>query len=63
MSSVLRSALAWIEHWQRDVECGLKPTPESLAMAAAELCAALSQPQPLSKAERFTGDYQASFAA
>jgi hypothetical protein len=40
--NTLRSALGWIEHWQADVECGLKPTPESLQRAADELRAAIA---------------------
>lgn len=37
----LRSALGWVGHWQRDVDGNLKPTPESLATAYAEIRAAL----------------------
>ncbi|KQS79073.1 hypothetical protein ASG25_10835 [Rhizobium sp. Leaf384] len=27
----LAEALNWVRHWQRDQECGLAPTPGSLA--------------------------------
>lgn len=32
----------WIEHWQKDVECGLAPTNNSLLVAAAEIRMALA---------------------
>lgn len=42
MLKALQSMAIWITHWQRDVSCGLKPTPQSLATAAEEVRAALS---------------------
>lgn len=33
----LTAALAWVEHWQRDVQAGLTPTETSLARTAANL--------------------------
>ena len=41
LEEALRSALGWVGHWQRDVEGNLKPTPESLATAYAEIRTAL----------------------
>lgn len=38
----LLSMRAWILHWQRDHECGLKPTAGSLADALSEVEAALN---------------------
>lgn len=43
MLQALQSMAIWIKHWQRDVEGGLKPTPQSLATAAEEVRAALNQ--------------------
>jgi hypothetical protein len=37
----LKDARAWVRHWQRDVEAGLKPTETSLAKAEADLTAAI----------------------
>ena len=39
------NACGWIVHWRRDVEGNLKPTPESLATAYAEIRAALGDQQ------------------
>ena len=33
----LEAVLAWIEHWQRDVAAGLKPTETSLATVARNI--------------------------
>ena len=41
LEQALRSALGWVGHWQRDVDGNLKPTPESLATAYAEIRAAI----------------------
>ena len=35
--SELKSALAWVRHWQADVACGLKPTETSLARLEVNL--------------------------
>lgn len=46
----LQSIKGWIEHWQRDAECRLPCTPDSLEMAhwraeaALKLIAAIRQP-------------------
>ena len=37
----LKDARAWVRHWQRDFEANLKPTPESLAKAEADLTVAI----------------------
>jgi len=41
MLMALRNARAWVRHWKRDFDAGLKPTPESLASAEADLTAAI----------------------
>lgn len=42
LREALKSARAWVGHWQDDVACNLKPTRESLAQAHAELTAAIA---------------------
>lgn len=42
---VIFETLAWVQHWIIDVECGLKPTPESLRMVEAKLSSALEAGQ------------------
>jgi hypothetical protein len=37
MLEELLNARAWVRHWQRDFDAGLKPTPESLRDADAAL--------------------------
>lgn len=39
---VIKETLGWVRHWQEDVACNLKPTPDSLAMVEAKLVAALA---------------------
>lgn len=39
--AALTLALSWVRHWQTDVACGLKPTPDSLAAVEAKLSDAL----------------------
>lgn len=43
MYAVIEKQIAWIGHWQRDFEAGLKPTDGSLAEAKAELFTALKR--------------------
>ena len=38
---VLRQQRAWVLHWADDAAAGLKPTPESLAKALADIDEAL----------------------
>jgi hypothetical protein len=38
-----RLALAWTEHWMRDVDAGLMPTRDSLRDRRADLAAAISK--------------------
>ena len=33
----LTAVLAWVEHWQRDVAAGLKPTETSLAKVSDQI--------------------------
>jgi hypothetical protein len=46
--AALVSARAWVQHWQRDRECNLLPTAESLAKANVDLSVAIA----LLKAEK-----------
>jgi ABC-type transporter Mla subunit MlaD len=41
LREALKDALAYVEHWQADVRCNLKPTVETLATAHAEISAAI----------------------
>lgn len=41
LREALKNALGYVEHWQRDGECNLRPTEQTLAMAHAEIRAAL----------------------
>lgn len=39
--AALEEARAFIQHWTRDVQCGLKPLESSLATAEARVTAAI----------------------
>jgi|GEM_PF-3446762 hypothetical protein len=41
LRDALKSALGYVEHWQADVACNLKPTVETLATAHDEISAAI----------------------
>jgi len=41
LRDALKSANAYVKHWQRDRECNLMPTEGSLATAHAEISAAI----------------------
>jgi len=41
LREALKSALAYVEHWQADGECNLRPTTHTLALAHAEISAAI----------------------
>lgn len=41
----LKHMEGWVKHWQDDAACDLKPTPESLATAAAQIAFTLSSPR------------------
>ena len=43
LREALKNALGYVEHWQRDGECNLRPTENTLAMARAEIRAALAK--------------------
>lgn len=43
LNASLHECLAWVQHWQVDVEHNLKPTPESLAMVEAKIMAELGE--------------------
>lgn len=45
LREALRNALGYVEHWQDDGECNLKPTRQTLAQAHAEISAALLHAQ------------------
>jgi hypothetical protein len=45
LREALRNALGYVEHWQDDGECNLKPTRQTLAKAHAEISAALLHAQ------------------
>jgi hypothetical protein len=42
----LTTVLAWIEHWQRDVAVGLRPTDSSLEKVAANIRKTLEEIAP-----------------
>ena len=50
LREALKDALGYVEHWQDDGECNLRPTRQTLAQAHAEISAALlhSQKEPKS---------------
>jgi hypothetical protein len=39
--TALKNARAWVRHWQRDSECNLLPTPESLRKAEIDITIAI----------------------
>lgn len=39
--ATLKEALAWVQHWQTDIACGLSPTLESLKTAEIMIRTAL----------------------
>lgn len=39
--TALKNARAWVRHWQRDRECNLLPTAESLTKAEVDLTVAI----------------------
>ena len=41
LREALKDARGYVEHWQADVACNLKPTVETLATAHAEISAAI----------------------
>ena len=43
LRDALKDALGYVEHWQADVRCNLKPTVETLATAHAEISAAINK--------------------
>ena len=45
LREALKDALGYVEHWQDDGECNLKPTRQTLAQAHAEISAALLHSQ------------------
>ena len=43
LRDALKNALGYVEHWQADGECNLRPTAHSLATAHAEISAAINK--------------------
>ena len=43
LREALKNARGYVEHWQRDGECNLRPTAHSLATAHAEISAAINK--------------------
>jgi hypothetical protein len=43
LREALSDQLAWVEHWQTDWACGLKPTLESLTKAEVKIRTILSE--------------------